>query len=69
MPEPTDWQLIDSAPKDGTWFLVVSICNEYAKGVLQHVDGRWLDWRDHEHDISNFTHWLPFPNLPRTPHD
>ena len=73
----TDWQTIDSAPRDGTAILVYSPEAEEPQMMLVHwrafVDdpdpGEWYDrWDD---DAPSFdvtvTHWQPLPAPPGKP--
>jgi hypothetical protein len=65
--EPQGWQPIETAPKDGRWILVTSVHNPYANGVMQWVDGDWLDWQDHIVRTEAITHWMPLPPPPGEP--
>lgn len=64
MPEP-EWQLIETAPKDGTWVLCahesghVNIC-QYSSDLSYwrvNVNGYCKQW--------NPTHWQPLPEPPK----
>lgn len=61
----TDWQPIETAPKDGTWFL--ACCRD---GIVPRLV-RWADRYDrlpigNDHAVwsSLPTHWLPIPDTP-----
>ena len=72
----SDWQTIESAPKDGTWillFVTEPAGSDYAIATGEpegwsHIDvGRWHD------DVGEFervhagepTHWMPLPPPPK----
>lgn len=61
-----DWQLIETAPKDGTWVLLWC---DFA------IVGRWSvkgnrvrnNWTDDYHGVNpvfSVTHWMPLPAPP-----
>lgn len=61
------WQPIETAPKDGTRFLV---CREPGDSDLEIVEwathrpeGGWYngDWT---YELDSFTHWMPLPDPP-----
>jgi len=70
----TDWQPIETAPKDGTRILA------YGKHGLDVDEQKWATvvWQDYskgfvcdpneatEYDpeVSNITHWMPLPPCP-----
>lgn len=60
----SDWQPIETAPKDGTWVIMACTWNKYTRGAVQFVDGVWLDWRDCQFDITTASHWQLFPAPP-----
>jgi hypothetical protein len=65
----SEWQPIETAPKDGTAFVAVSTWNRYAKAVLTYDRniGGWWDWRETEvmEDLGRmFSHWMPLPAPP-----
>lgn len=59
------WQPIETAPKDGTWMLLVG-----ARWVVDGpVVGAWSSdhggyWHDCERGITGVTHWMPLPAAP-----
>ena len=71
----TDWQPIETAPKDGTRILA------YGKHGLDVDEQKWATvvWQDYskgfvcdpneatEYDpeVSNITHWMPLPEKPK----
>lgn len=70
----SDWQTIDSAPKDGT--RILATCGRHMIvtlwGKANHVPlYSWL-FLDIPYDPENYdfwqpTHWMPLPALPATP--
>lgn len=74
----SDWQPIETAPKDGTWFWAFyqkrfAECLQdqwkVAKWVGQNNYGDWIgfmDAADHE-EFNQPTHWMPLPLPPQTP--
>ena len=61
----SEWQPIETAPKDGTRVLV------YSSWVVKATDiARWIGpphniWkRDREGDVVKATHWMPLPDPP-----
>jgi hypothetical protein len=69
----SDWQPIDTAPKDGTWMLLRGESGYIGRPYLAHV-GRWMQtddrggWWEQSEDAyfadSNSmqpTHWMPLP--------
>lgn len=71
-----EWQPIETAPKDGTWFL--GVMAGYRPTLVRWFNDRKRDiegWQDDEAEdpISPrdwpLTHWLPFPELPKVPHE
>ena len=63
---PQEWQPIETAPKDGSWIVVTSATNKYARGVIQWVNGAWCDWSDEAIELGSLSHWMPCP-LPAPP--
>jgi hypothetical protein len=68
------WQPIETAPKDGTWFLAVSMSTgRDAKTRLMQVT-RWEEQWAAVGGFGNWnqrywpaTHWIPLPEPPETP--
>jgi hypothetical protein len=71
--EPTGWQPIEKAPKDGTVYLA------YANGKIftenkppNCYPGEW-EWNEHRQQWRGragfwlATHWMPLPPLPKAP--
>ena len=56
------WQPIASAPKDGTWLLLIG-----SRWELPCV-GQWSYlsncWQDFDNAIADPTHWMPLPAPP-----
>ena len=65
------WQPIETAPKDGTWFLIWSPNNERAELAAINRKGELWLIQDHEpwgRDIAKgWTHWQPLPEPPNEP--
>jgi hypothetical protein len=58
----SDWQPIETAPKDGTRVLIYEPNTEEGGSVLlgKYEDGQW-----HDLDFNrNPTHWMPLPEPP-----
>lgn len=61
------WRPIETAPRDGTWFLAVwndsrlTAVSTPAYGVIMW-DGD--EWREADDIVSEPTHWLPLPTPP-----
>ncbi len=67
----SDWRTIDSAPKDGTPFLVWRESNNTVCQV-QHFDAFGRDDQVIEPYSGKFwkaTHWMPLPSPPGSDHD
>lgn len=68
----TDWQSIESAPKDGTWVLVCGgtwpvtmawyALNSRINRAYWKMDDEWDDY-----DLADDqpTHWMPLPEPPK----
>ncbi len=65
----SSWQLIDSAPKDGTEIILGSFREDFEDPIVMNScwiddDERgcyWLDWRG----LPEPTHWMFLPPLPK----
>lgn len=65
----SDWQPIETAPKDGSWFLAYSLRGQngvrMSWGRGYHGDLGWCSkdyfWHQSTH---NFTHWMSLPESP-----
>ena len=75
MPGMIEWQLIATAPRDGTWLLAARAGQKVAFVTTWDDDlGRWCTWNlwledQHQrlgrHDfVWEPTHWLPTPPIP-----
>ena len=71
-----EWQPIETAPKDGTWIMLFSPCEEFPTSDVTHwiakygyfdnsFEPGWIDQEDalvmKEHEP---THWMPLPPPP-----
>jgi hypothetical protein len=54
------WQPIETAPKDGTWLLL--LMSDSSVPVVGSFWGRWYYADDFE--LDNVTHWMPLPDPP-----
>lgn len=64
------WQPIESAPKDGTWILVIDNTFDGLEGafVAQRArcfGGCWLTNSFGKRDVVRATHWMPLPTPPK----
>jgi len=64
----TDWQPIETAPRNGTEICAWVGENNYFGGWLQlayvKINGSW-SWRDWDWDEWNPTHWMKLPEAPK----
>lgn len=70
----SEWQPIETAPRDGTWILICQYgCSEPSRLVASFddgwgADGWWLccDGKNPELPLRGPepTHWMPLPKLP-----
>lgn len=66
----SEWQPIETAPKDGTYILCV--CMRTMEGCEKHLGHMEVDnWKDRYHGFGKFntsawpaTHWQPLPEPP-----
>jgi hypothetical protein len=64
----SEWQPIESAPRDGTEFVMLDA------NVKTATVGHWMedvDWMDFGKEprwfpLATPTHWMPLPEMPRT---
>ncbi len=62
--EMTDWQPIETAPKDGSCFLAVwSKPRDPVFGVVWWEDGDWHEY-DYSRVVGEFSYWAPLPAPP-----
>ncbi len=63
------WLPVESAPRDGTWFLAISKEWDNAKSplMIRYLKGpQWsgfVDWDDDSYD--HITYWMPLPGAPK----
>jgi hypothetical protein len=73
--EMTEWQPIDTAPKDGTAILIwpaqSALTGSTECMTISYVV-RWHDWKEawieasgEEYDTFYPTHWMPLPEAPK----
>ena len=55
-----EWQLIETAPKDGTEVVVVDIDGD--RFIASSIDGQ--NWYDGFYPIYSPSHWMPLPAPP-----
>jgi len=77
----SEWQPIETAPKDGTWILVCGGRTEDEEVTRTHAVAQWTDdlngrktkwhWQFAWYDggyygfYENPTHWMPLPEPPK----
>lgn len=65
--EPTQWQPIETAPRDGTcilaWYEGVSV----RPMVIRFMDGSWIGatFESGRNTVVDATHWMPLPEPPK----
>ena len=57
----TEWQTIDTAPKDGTSILV----NDGGNVIIAWWDGGWYSGAYEPPQATEVTHWMPLPEAPK----
>jgi hypothetical protein len=57
-----DWQPIETAPKDGTWFIGGHVCGGVAE---THYNTTFETWDDKLGGAWQPTHWTEMPDPPR----
>ena len=65
----SDWQPIETAPKDGTFILVATASGIVGEAWRYADDGRHYWAQEHPSDYANngpltATHWMPLPAPP-----
>ena len=63
----TDWQPIETAPKDGTKFLAYEggAENKHYECWWQDDFSNWSGWQDWWDSEPEPTHWMPLPEPPK----
>ena len=68
----TEWQPIDTAPKDGTAILIWPAKSSFTGDDTISYVVRWNDWKQgwieasgEEYDTFYPTHWMPLPAPPK----
>lgn len=64
----SEWQPIESAPKDGRGILICKVpCDHWSGMFVAHWD-EWGEWAfASDRFVRNPTHWMPLPPSPATP--
>jgi hypothetical protein len=64
-PAAPEWQPIETAPKDGSSYLIADAVRGFValhiRGVIHNNPGTSWDWQYGE----EATHWMPLPNAPK----
>jgi hypothetical protein len=70
--EMTEWQPIETAPKDGTAILIWPAQSSFTGDDTISYVVRWHDWKEawieasgEEYDTFYPTHWMPLPPPPK----
>jgi hypothetical protein len=66
----TQWQPIETAPKDGTEFVAAYARQGFVKQLVSYntIHGHWQSKGEWEPGFTqNATHWMPLPPAPSTP--
>jgi len=61
------WQPIETAPKDGSWFLTWTPPSEHSSAMYPNIDMAQHDgkgWCKISCGFSRVTHWMPLPEPP-----
>jgi hypothetical protein len=63
-----DWQLIETAPRDGTRFMAFEKGDEFQRYECwwQNDFGHWEGWQNDLDNEPNPTHWKPLDPAPET---
>jgi hypothetical protein len=65
----SEWKTIESAPKDGTWFLawendtIPKVITVYWRKHSRNKNGGW--WTSFNMWKAQPTHWMPLPEPPQ----
>lgn len=61
----SEWQPIESAPKDGTEVLVIGTYHNMLYSQPEMIVAQYKrGWWSHRSVISHVTHWMPLPEFP-----
>lgn len=61
----TEWQPIETAPKDGTCILVFDTAHRITISYNCNFDTNWSVMWDNTRTEINPTHWMPLPKPPQ----
>lgn len=61
----SNWQPIETAPKDGTEVLIWVELHGFMRRAVSHYAGQYADWVIPGIAGLNPTHWMPLPEPPK----
>ena len=68
MTDTSNWQPIETAPRDGTHILAAWVpvnLPRWVRETIMWMDGEWVATWSHGPILSRPTHWVPLPDPPR----
>jgi hypothetical protein len=63
----SNWQPIETAPRDGTWILAICTSGNFVPAVVVYEKGKWyLDEHREGYTLDQWplTHWMSLPQHP-----